>query len=148
MTLGKKYYVQILKTYGIRSERKTAENLFDYNKLILLKRLLMGNSPVMLRIGNGYVSDKYNPIMGRFQGHWITLWGYDDNKNIFYIYDSGLPSKYWDKSLSIGNTVRTYNEILRDWNFGRWQPWTWLFTGIVNNLYIEIETVPQNTSIV
>lgn len=53
MTFGGGYYVQILKTYGVKSEIKTAENLSDSDKLILIKKLLFANTPVMIRIGNG-----------------------------------------------------------------------------------------------
>jgi len=93
----------------------------------------------MIRIGNGYLDCDYNPIIGRIIPHWITLWGYDNTKNVFYVYDSGLPVRHWDKSLPIGNTARTYTEILRDWNFGRWQPWCWN-NSFKNNLYTAISS--------
>lgn len=121
---GKSYYDKILASYGIKSKTQSAERLSNQEKLELLKKLLSKNTPVMVRIGNGYLNKGYNPIVGKLAPHWITLWGYDDSKKTFYVYDSALAIKYWDKTLSIGNTSRTYNEILRDWNFGRWQPWS------------------------
>ncbi|MBI2142388.1 hypothetical protein HYU15_02785 [Candidatus Woesearchaeota archaeon] len=139
LTLGKNYYVKILKSYGIGAERKSAENLSDSEKIILLKTLLARNTPVMIRIGNGYYhSDEYKPILGKVVAHWITLWGYDDEKQLFYAYDSGMLKQHQDKTTPIGNTIRTYKEILRDWNFGRWQPWTWPLSGMENCLYIKV----------
>lgn len=135
---GQDYYDKIFASYGIKSKTKSAENLNDQQKLNLLKSLLSKNTPVMIRIGNGYFrSNKYNPLLGSIVPHWITLWGYDDSKKIFYVYDSGLTENLYDKTVPVGNTKRTYGEILRDWNFGRFQPWCWN-TSSRNNLYVEI----------
>lgn len=136
---GEDYYDKIFFSYGLKSKTLSAEGISDEKKIELLKTLLIKNKPVMIRIGNGYLGDKYNPIIGRIVPHWITLWGYDNTKNVFYVYDSGLPVRYWDKYLPVGNTTRTYTEILRDWNFGRWQPWCWN-TSFKNNLYTAISS--------
>ncbi len=139
LTLGRNYYVKILSVNGVESEVDSAQDLPAPQKLIILKSLLAKDTPVMIRIGNGFIgSNKYNPIFGKILGHWITLWGFDDAKAVFYVYDSALPRRYWEKDLSVGNTRRTYNEILRDWNFGRWQFWLWPFCGRDRNLYIHL----------
>lgn len=138
---GENYYDKIFDSYGIKSKTKSAENLPDKEKINLLRTLLYKNSPVMIRIGNGYYkSKKYNPLFGSLMPHWITLWGYDDSKEILYVYDSAMLKKHWEKDIPVGNTIRTYKEILRDWNFGRWQPWCWN-TSLRNNLYVEIEGI-------
>ena len=124
---GIKYYDKILASYGIKSETKSAEDLSNPERIELLKTLLSKDTPVMIRIG-----------IRRLMPHWVTIWGYDDDKKIFYVYDSGLPVKYWDEFLPVGNTIRTYQEILRDWNFGRWQPWCWN-TSTQNSLYTKID---------
>lgn len=137
-TLGKQYWVNILKSYDVDSKIDSADDLSDEERLNLLKNLLSKDMPVMIRIGNGYFHSKgYNPILGKIVGHWITLWGYNDQKKIFYVYDSGLLKKHWDKELPTGNTTRTYQELLRDWNYGRWQPWSW-YISPQNYLYIKI----------
>lgn len=135
---GIKYYDKILASYGIKSETRSAEDLSNPERIELLKTLLSKDTPVMIRIANGYLGERYNSVVGRLMPHWITIWGYDDDKKIFYVYDSGLPLKYWDESLPVANTIRTYQEILRDWNFGRLQPWCWN-TSSKNYLYVEIE---------
>jgi len=139
MTLGRNYYVNILKLNGVNCQIKSAKILNLQEKLDLLKSLLQENLPVMLRIGNGFDTNIYNLILGKIVAHWITLWGYDDNKKTFYIYDSGLPETYWNKTLPIGNTTRTYNEIARDWSFGKYQFWAWPFMGVSSFDYIQIK---------
>lgn len=140
-TFGRNYYVRILKSHGIRADVKSAEEMFDNDRLYLLKNLLSQNTPVMIRIGNGYfLSTIYNPILGKIVPHWITLWGYDDKEQIFYVYDSGMLKEHWRKNTPVGNTIRTYKEVLRDWNFGKNQPWTWPFTLRANFLYIQVES--------
>lgn len=123
--LGKQYWVNILRSYGLKAQVKTANNMTNDEKLVLLKQLLYKNTPVMIRIGNGYYKSKrHNFLLSKLVNHWITLWGYDDDKEIFYVYDSAMPSYLYDE-IPIGNVTRTYSEILRDWNFGRWQPLYW-----------------------
>jgi hypothetical protein len=140
MAVGPKYYDKIFQSYGVQSETKTAKNLPNEEKLNLLNELLSQDKPVMIRIGNGYLTEKYNPILGRIVPHWITLWGYDDKRQLFYVYDSGLPKGAWSMNIPVGNTTRTYKEILRDWNFGQWQPWCWN-TSRENYLYVKIMNV-------
>lgn len=147
ITFGRNYYKDILESYGMDSEMRFAENLKDEARLDLLKELLSKDKPVMIRIGNGYFkSNKYNPILGKLIPHLITLWGYDDEKRIFYVYDSGLTPDLYDKNIPIGNTKRTYEEMLRDWNFGKIQPWAWVVTGPHNFAYTEIKGAKNGRS--
>lgn len=137
LTYGKSYWPEILGKYGISAELNSAKNLPNVGKIELLKTLLSKNVPVMIRIGNGYFrSKKYNPFMGKIIGHWITLWGYDDKENVFYVYDSGLTKNLYE-DIPVGNTRRTYDEILRDWTFGRGQFWAW-YISPDNYVYIKI----------
>lgn len=57
----------------------------------------------------------YNPLLAKFFGHSITLWGYDDNEQVFYVYDSAVSINLYDKDIPVGNKKRTYTQILRDW---------------------------------
>ncbi len=112
----KSYYVDMLQSQGFQAIGKNAQHLSDENKLNLLKKLLSKNMPVMLLIGNGYTKNgKFNFLRAQIVSHWITLWGFDDKKKIFYVYDSAVPKKLYDKNIPIGNKKRTYLEILRDW---------------------------------
>src|SRR3989338_708431 len=101
ITWGKRYYTDILAKYGIDASMISAEGFSENEKLNILKNLLSHNAPVMIRTGNGYISDTYNPLLGKLITHWLTLWGYDDNHKIFYVYDSGLRKKFWNKTQQI-----------------------------------------------
>ena len=116
ITMNRQYWPKVLRTYGVKAEPKSASNVTDEAKTHVLEQLLTKGNPVMLSVGNGYLPNgTYNPIKGRIFGHWITLWGYNDKKQIFYVYDSAVPREKHNKKIPIGNTKRTYTEILRDW---------------------------------
>ncbi|MFY9457965.1 MAG: C39 family peptidase [Candidatus Spechtbacterales bacterium] len=137
-SIGKRYNEKILESYGLEAQGDSAKDFPDKEKIVLLKALLSKNNPVMVRIGNGYFGCTYNPTIGKFIPHWITLWGYDEGEKIFYVYDSGLPKKCWNTTVPIGNTTRTYEEILRDWNFGN-KPWHFLSWNISRKSFFYIK---------
>ncbi len=126
---GPHLWPKVLQAHGLPAEERYATNLSDAERLALLKSLLDSDNPVMLRIGNGYAkSGKYHPWAAELIGHWISLWGYDDEKQIFYVYDSCVAKSRYDKSIPIGNTTRTFSEILRDW--GKGFPFAWRYSYI------------------
>ena len=85
--------------------------------------MIAKNSPIMISIGNGYLPNgKFSSILQKIVGHWITIWGYNDREQVFYVYDSGLSSTAYDSKVPIGNASRRYTEILRDWGAGIF-PW-------------------------
>lgn len=115
-TYGQYYWADILKRYGVNVEAGRVSNLNNQEKLDLLRGYLSNGSPIMISIGNGYLpKGKYNRLRSFFVGHWITLWGYDDIKQVFYVYDSATLKDDYDRNIPIGNKTRTYSEILRDW---------------------------------
>lgn len=123
---GPHLWPKVLSNYGIQAEEKYATNLSDAERLNLLKGLLNRDNPVMLRIGNGYSkTGRYRPWVANFIGHWISLWGYDDEKGIFFVYDSWVALDKHDKSIPVGNTTRTFSEVLRDW--GKGFPFVWRY---------------------
>lgn len=127
--------VRLLGNYGFKGIVGTAARLDDQEKMELLKQLLLEGTPVIMRIGNGYLENgEYNLMQGILMGHWITVWGYDDIEKVFYVYDSGIRKVQYDE-VPIGNKKRTYQEILRDWSkSGLIQPWMWG----KKNLYIKL----------
>lgn len=131
-TLGASYWPAGLHKYGLEAEAKFARGLTDNERINLLKKLLSLNRPVMVRIGNGYLPrGRYSPVLGKIIGHWITLWGYDDSQQVFYVYDSCIPVDRHDQNTPVGNTTRSYQQMLRDWR-GGWWPWPWSY------LYITV----------
>ncbi|NCS97743.1 MAG: BtrH N-terminal domain-containing protein [Candidatus Pacebacteria bacterium] len=116
ITFGRDYYPRILSKYGIKATPKSAIHLSDNEKINLLKDLLLKGNPAMLSIGNGYLSNnRYNKLQGLIMGHWITVWGYDNDTEEFLVYDSAVPENEYKINLPVGNTTRTYKEMLRDW---------------------------------
>lgn len=117
--VGAKTWPQVLKSYGLNVESGETKNLSDQERLKFLKETIDGNNAVMIRIGNGFLKNGiYSPLVAYFVGHWITLWGYDDVQQVFYIYDSYIPLTKHNKTIPIGNTTRTFSEILNDWGKG------------------------------
>lgn len=114
--LSTTYWPNVLRSYGLDAKSKSVKLFSDEKKLQVIKDLLSSNHPVMLSIANGYLKGgQYSKLKALYVQHWITLWGYDDKEQAFYVYDSCIDKKYYDKSLPIGNTKRTYEQILRDW---------------------------------
>ena len=69
----------------------------------------------MVRIGNGYLPNGgHSSLLACIVGHWITLWGYNDAEEVFYVYDSAVPPQLYDENIPAGNKKRTYAEMLRD----------------------------------
>ncbi len=51
--------------------------------------------------------------------HWIAVAGYDDKKELFYVYDSRFGKNSLDSKMPIGNFTFSYDDLLSRWN-GRW----------------------------
>lgn len=115
--------VKILLQYNLHPSIKCAQHLKVDEKIDLLKEELLRGFPVIVAIGNGYKKDgSYSWLKAKIVGHWISLWGYNDLKKIFYAYDSSVPKTLHDKTLSVGNVKRTYSEFIRDW-YGSFYMW-------------------------
>ena len=106
---------RVLKKYGLSASIKRVNHLSDNKKLESIKKELDKNHPIILIVGNGYSpTGKYSSFRRQCISHYITIWGYNEEERIFYIYDSYVDKKSYDK-IKIGNIKRSYLEILRDW---------------------------------
>ena len=104
---------RVLKKYKIKSQIKIAHDIPYNEKLKLIKREIDKNNFIILLIGNGYSKNgEYSWLKQKLIAHWITIWGYDDKKRVFYIYDSYNHKK---EIVPIGNVKRDYLQLLRDW---------------------------------
>ena len=102
-----------LEKYGLSALIKRANKFSDSKKIKLIKNELNKDHPVILLIGNGYSHNgKHYPIGRYLFAHWITIWGYNDNEEVFYIYDSFYHKK---DRMPVGNVKKTYPQVLRDW---------------------------------
>lgn len=110
------YLIDILNSYGLKSNARTAQHLSNSKKITVLKSLLAKNKPVLISIGNGYLKNgEYSSIKAKLIGHIITIWGYDDKDQVFYVYDSCVKKENYDRNIPIGNKKRSYKELIRDW---------------------------------
>lgn len=126
--VGTKTWPQVLKSYGLNAQRGDAKSLTNQQRIELLKKFIDDDKVAMLRIGNGYSKNgNYSSFVSSFMGHWITLWGYNDEEKVFYVYDSYVPFRKYDKSIPIGNIKRTFEEILRDQGKGFPLKWKYNF---------------------
>ena len=125
-------FKKVLQKYGLKVSIQRANKFSNTEKLELLKKELNRNHPVVISIGNGYSPPgKYSSLRRHLIAHWISIWGYDDNKKVFYIYDSYADPKSYDE-VPIGNVKRSYDQILRDWRGS-------IYTRVRSFLYITVK---------
>jgi hypothetical protein len=101
---------------GLSAPIRFASKLAPSEMLQILQSHIDQDEPVLLAIGNGHLGrGRYLPTARLFIGHFITLYGYNAEQQIFYIYDPYLEGAY-SQTIPIGNEVRTFEEVLRDWS--------------------------------
>jgi len=106
----------LLQVHGLSAPVRYASKLADNAKLKTVQDHIDKDEPVLLAIGNGHLSrNLYSPIARILIGHFITVYGYNTGKEIFYVYDPYLEGPYHEE-IPVGNEVRTFGEFLRDWN--------------------------------
>lgn len=114
--------VRILKINGVDAELKNARGLTEQERLAILEKSIDENRPIMLIIG------------GVEAAQWVTIWGRDDEKKTFFLYDSSKKTPP-NQHIPIGNAEMTYDGLLSAW---RGTPWlTYIFPSL-SYLYIEI----------
>ncbi|KKU82270.1 MAG: hypothetical protein UY10_C0038G0003 [Microgenomates group bacterium GW2011_GWA2_47_8] len=110
------YLVHMLESYSLVAKYGTVTRLSDDKKIMHLKSMLSKDAPVILMVGNGYQRNgEYSRLKAAIVGHIITVWGYDDREGVCYMYDSTVPKELYVTNVPIGNTKRTYEQVLRDW---------------------------------
>jgi hypothetical protein len=112
-----------LVRHGVDSDVRHASELHDESRLALLRGHIDSHEPVILAIGNGHLSRTRDSAFARtLLGHYITIYGYDAERGVFFVYDPYLDGEP-DEPLPAGNVERTAEEILRDWGgpiYYRW----------------------------
>lgn len=127
--LGKRFWymfpnslIKVLKQHGLSSQRIHCRRTRKEKKIEILK-LLLQRWPVILLISHAYSSKRDFSFRRAFMlQHYITLWWYDDDKRIFYVYDSNTEKTHhrWS-TLPVGNIILNYDRLLRYRRLGgRW----------------------------
>ena len=92
-----------------------ANRLTEQEQLEIIKGHIDLDQPVLVAIGSGYLRrGVYSPLARLFIGHYITIYGYSDRDNLFFVYDSSLEGPYPDQ-IPAGNETRKYTDFIRDW---------------------------------
>ena len=122
-----------IQKHGLVAPIHYASRFTDQERINIIKKHIDQDEPVIIAIGNGHLSRAtYSPIARIFIGHFITIYGYSTDQEIFYVYDPYLKGDY-HKEIPVGNEVRTFMELIRDWN----GPFYYRFINM-NHVYIPV----------
>jgi hypothetical protein len=103
---------RVLRKYGIPYEKFSWKSHRSREAKIARLKQKLKQWPLCLLIANAY-GEGAKPRWFRLLYHWhyITLRGYDDQKQIVYIYDSNTKKRNFSH-MPIGNTRMTYRELI------------------------------------
>lgn len=123
----------VLERHGVDTEIRHASDLHDESRLALLRGHIDSHEPVILAVGNGHLTRTRDSALARsVLGHFITIYGYDAERDVFFVYDPYLRGEP-PEPLPAGNVERTSDEILRDWK----GPFYYRFIGM-DHVYLPI----------
>lgn len=106
---------RLVELNGLSTHIHHAKKYDDQTKLKTIQNHIDREEPVLIAIGNGHLErNKFSRIAELFLGHFITIYGYNPNRKVFYIYDAWLKGNF-DGEIPIGNEVRTYSQLLSSW---------------------------------
>ena len=107
------WLLNVLNQSWLSAKRVYCRWMTRTKKLEMLKSLLH-QGPVILLISHAYSSTRdFSFRRACSLQHYITLWWYDDEKRIFYVYDSNTQkSHHKGTTLPVGNILLEYNKLL------------------------------------
>ena len=124
------WILKVLKKNKLKYSILKAKKLKKEEKLFLLKQNLK-DGPIILLVANWQTKKRwFNRGKALIHWHYITLWWYDDNKKIFYVYDSNTKRKTQNEVLEWTLKV-PYKYILKSW-------WIWA-TKIIHDYAIAVK---------
>lgn len=121
----------VLRRYGFVSQSISYRSHQTFEKLSALKESLRRWYPIVALIWAGYKKvGEFSIWKAMIFQHYVTIWWYDDSKQVFYVYDSW---KYLERhdNLPVWTVAMSYDDFLRYWN--RWG------VGFYKNLAIHVE---------
>lgn len=106
---------RLLTWNGLDVEVGRAADLDPDEKVRLLKSHIDAGEPIILSVGNGYLRrGRYSRWATFVLGHYLTIYGYDEGRDLFFVYDSFLDGDP-PEPLAAGNDTRGYLDLIRDW---------------------------------
>ncbi|MCF7834604.1 C39 family peptidase [Candidatus Gracilibacteria bacterium] len=121
--------VKVLRKYGFMSQIGFCRYKIYAKKIEFIKNKIKEGYPLILVIGHAYGKDtsKFSLWKALFLQHYLSVWGYDDKKRVFYVYDSG---RHVEKQrVPVGNLSIAYDDLIKCRGFGGW--------GLLGNIYIK-----------
>lgn len=120
---------------GLTSSIHFAKGVDDQSRIKIIQNHIDQNEPVLIAIGNGHLKrNKFSRFAQLLLGHYITIYGYNPDRKVFYIYDAWLDGDY-DGDLPVGNEVRTFSQLLSSWKGP-------FYYGLINmmNVYLPVSS--------
>lgn len=106
---------RLLRKRGLYVQMGFSRRKTNKQKLAFLKKQLRADRTLILLISseeNKYLQKKkYRHLVNP---HWVSLWGYDDSKEEFYVYNSLVVPEHHHK-VPVGNVAMSYDQVLRLW---------------------------------
>lgn len=107
------WLMKILQQSWLSVKRIYCRWIRKQQKLDILKSMIR-QGPVILLISHAYSSKRYFSFRRACTlQHYISLWWYDDNKRVFYVYDSNTEKTHHiGTTLPVGNIILSYDSLL------------------------------------
>lgn len=105
----------VLRRRGLEAPFRLTWFMNKQQRLALIKKHLRKGEPLIL-----LVSSEENRYLKKVRfkkwvaPHWISVWGYDEEKKEFFIYNSLIVPEFHHK-VPIGNISISYDRLLRLW---------------------------------
>lgn len=107
------WLMKVLRQSWLSARRIYCRWMRKEQKLDILRSMIR-QGPVILLISHAYSSKRYFSFRRACTlQHYISLWWYDDDKRIFYVYDSNTEKTHHiGNTLAVGNIILSYDSLL------------------------------------
>lgn len=129
-----KTIIKVLTQFWLKAMRWRCKIKWINNKIFFLKNLLH-NWPVILVIWHAYKGKKdFNLLKAVWVQHYMSIRWYDDEKWVFYVYDSWAPKRLIKKDLPVWNIALKYKDLIKYRKFGWFMIKKYFYISINYNL--------------
>ncbi len=106
--------LKVIRNHGLSARTIHCRFMSKTKKIEILKSLLQ-HWPVILLISHAYSSKTHFSFRRAFTlQHYISLRWYDDDKRVFFVYDSNTEKPHHrGETLPVGNILLDYDRLLR-----------------------------------
>lgn len=105
--------IKVLKEFWLKAHKWRYTKKWIQSKIEFIKKELK-TWPVILVIWHAYKWKKdFSLLKAIWVQHYMSIWGYDDDQEIFYIYDSWAPKRLIRKDLPIWNMTLKYKDLIK-----------------------------------